>query len=559
MESANRLHHITKTYFMQTSRSFFITCILAVSAITAGAQTRVGVDINHATVFLNGAELSSTAKVSLPQGETDILFTNIAGNVNQQSLNIGADNGVIIQSASFQNNYLASETLSPRARVIKDSIQLIQDKRAGTNNMLQVTNEQITLLSENKQVAGANTGLSVAELAKMLDLVKTRMMQLLTEKDMLNATLRKTDEQLRLLQLQLDIEQKKDFQPGGQLLVKFYSTKATSSNINISYVVPNAGWSPSYDLRVEDLKNPVKLFYKANVYQNSGVNWNKIKISLSTGNPNEGAQAPALSPWYLVFNQPAYAGGGYTNKALNENVVMAYKVPLVDKGADDIESMPTRSTSPGTIANYVRTDNSGINTTFDIDLPYTVPTDGQAHLVAVKDYELPATYRYYTVPKMDKDVFLQAQVTNWEDMNLLPAATNIFYEGSYVGQGYIDMRNVKDTMNISLGRDKKIIVRRERDMKQRSVKTIGSNVKETFAYTISIRNTRKEPINILVMDQLPVSNDKDIVVEDIETDKGEAEETTGTVKWLLTINPNEVMKKKIGFTVKYPKGQSINL
>lgn len=544
---------------MQTSRSFFITCILAVSAITAGAQTRVGVDINHATVFLNGAELSSTAKVSLPQGETDILFTNIAGNVNQQSLNIGADNGVIIQSASFQNNYLASETLSPRARVIKDSIQLIQDKRAGTNNMLQVTNEQITLLSENKQVAGANTGLSVAELAKMLDLVKTRMMQLLTEKDMLNATLRKTDEQLKLLQLQLDIEQKKDFQPGGQLLVKFYSTKATSSNINISYVVPNAGWSPSYDLRVEDLKNPVKLFYKANVYQNSGVNWNKIKISLSTGNPNEGAQAPALSPWYLVFNQPVYAGGGYTNKALNENVVMAYKVPLVDKGADDIESMPTRSTNPGTIANYVRTDNSGINTTFDIDLPYTVPTDGQAHLVAVKDYELLATYRYYTVPKMDKDVFLQAQVTNWEDMNLLPAATNIFYEGSYVGQGYIDMRNVKDTMNISLGRDKKIIVRRERDMKQRSVKTIGSNVKETFAYTISIRNTRKEPINILVMDQLPVSNDKDIVVEDIEIDKGEAEETTGTVKWLLTINPNEVMKKKIGFTVKYPKGQSINL
>ncbi len=559
MESANRLHHITKTYFMQTSRSFFITCLLAVSAFTAGAQTRVGVDINHATVFLNGAELSSTAKVSLPQGETDILFTNIAGNVNQQSLNIGADNGVIIQSASFQNNYLAAETLSPHARVIKDSIQLIQDKRAGTNNMLQVTNEQITLLSENKQVAGANTGLSVAELAKMLDLVKTRMMQLLTEKDMLNATLRKTDEQLKLLQLQLDIEQKKDFQPGGQLLVKFYSTKATSSNINISYVVPNAGWSPSYDLRVEDLKNPVKLFYKANVYQNSGVNWNKIKISLSTGNPNEGAQAPALSPWYLVFNQPAYAGGGYTNKALNENVVMAYKVPLVDKGADDIESMPTRSTSPGTIANYVRTDNSGINTTFDIDLPYTVPTDGQAHLVAVKDYELPATYRYYTVPKMDKDVFLQAQVTNWEDMNLLPAATNIFYEGSYVGQGYIDMRNVKDTMNISLGRDKKIIVRRERDMKQRSVKTIGSNVKETFAYTISIRNTRKEPINILVMDQLPVSNDKDIVVEDIETDKGEVEETTGTVKWLLTINPNEVMKKKIGFTVKYPKGQSINL
>lgn len=548
------------------SRNYLVMLgLLWATSHTLFAQTRQSVKIKHATVFLNGAELSSQASINLPQGESEILFTNIAGNVNQQSLNIGAGNGVVIQSATFQNNFLVAEVLSPRARAIQDSIEMIENSRTGATNALTATNVQIEIISQNKQVSGTQNGLSVAELNKMLDLVKARLNGLLTDVDKLNATLRKTDERLSLLRMQLEEEKKKDFQPGGQLLVKFYSPRATSTDVSISYVVPNAGWSPSYDLRVDDLKSPVKLFYKANVYQNSGVKWDDIKISLSTGNPNEGAQAPALQPWYLAFYQPVAYGEGYMNKTLSSS---------------DIEKMPSRntssmvSTSAGVyqsnrgglnmndtrgVSNYVQTDNSGVNTVFDIDLPYTIPSDGQQHLVSVKSYELPATYRYFVVPKMDRDAFLQAQITNWEDLNLIPATTNIFYEGSYVGQGYIDMRNTKDTMNISLGRDKKIIVRRERDKELRSVKTIGTNIKETFVYTVSIRNTRKEALNITVLEQLPISNDKDIVIEDTDVDGGTLEETTGEVKWILSVKPNETMKKKIAFTVKYPKGKSINL
>lgn len=517
------------------------------------AQTRQSVNISHATIFLNGAELSSNTKINLPQGESEILFTNIAGNVNQQSLNIGADNGVVIQSATFQNNFLVAEILSPRARAIQDSIDIIENGRAGTNNMLAVTNEQIAVLSQNKQVSGSQSGLSVTELTKMLDLIKTRLSGLLAEKDKLNATLKKTDERLTLLRMQLEAEKSKDFQPGGQLLVKFYAPRATSSEVNISYVVPNAGWSPTYDLRVEDLKNPVKLFYKANVYQNSGVKWDKIKITLSTGNPSEGAQAPALQPWYLAFYQPTAYAEGYMNSYQNQFAPRT-KAIMMESAVED-----AKAPAAGALNNYVQVNNSGISTTFDIDLPYTIPSDGQHHLVSVKSYELPATYRYFVVPKMDRDAFLQAQITNWEDLNLIPATTNIFYEGSYVGQGFIDMRNTKDTMNISLGRDKKIIVRRERDKELRSVKTIGTNVKETFVYTVSIRNTRKEALDITVLEQLPISNDKDIVIEDTDVDGGTLEETTGEVKWVLNVKPNETVKKKIAFTVKYPKGKSINL
>jgi uncharacterized protein (TIGR02231 family) len=210
------------------------------------------------------------------------------------------------------------------------------------------------------------------------------------------------------------------------------------------------------------------------------------------------------------------------------------------------------------MSEYVTVDNAGISTTFDIELPYTIPNDGKQHMVAIKKYELAASYRYYAAPKLDKDVFLQAQVTNWEDLNLIPGKSSIFFEGTYVGEGYIDVRNTTDTLTFSLGRDKKIVVKREQDKKLRSVKSIGSNVKESFAYTINVRNTRKDNIDLVLQDQMPVSNDKDIMVEDKETSAAELNETTGMMLWKMQLKPNDQGTAKFGYTVKYPKGKQIN-
>lgn len=540
---------------MSRTHYFIITGIALAMAGSLNAQTQQKLNLEAATVFLNGAELTSTAKLNLVKGENEILFTNVAGDVNSQSLTVNATNGVVVEAATFQNNYLAAEVLSPKAKEIKDSIELLTTSKEALNNKIAVLKEQIAVLQGNRKVGGDHTGLSVAELTKMLDLLSSRMENYLDQKAKLEATLKKTDERIVRLNKQLDEEQKKDYQPGGQLLVKFYAKEATNSAISINYIVPNAGWTPTYDIMAEDANGPVKLFYKANIFQNSGVKWTNVRLSLSTGNPNEGVQAPVINPWYLSFyTQQVYA--------LNSNnAPMAYQKTRRGEEAgvattkDVVVEDPINQTS---MNQYVTVDNSGVNTTFDIELPYTIPNDGQQHLVAVKKYELPATYRYYAVPKIDKDAFLQAQVTNWEDLNLLPGQTNIFYEGTYVGQGYMDVRNVKDTMTISLGRDKKIVVKRERDVKLRSVKTIGSNVRETFAYTITVRNTRKEAINLIVQDQQPVSNDKDIVIEDKETGNAEYDETTGMMKWAISVSSNETKKIAFGYTIKYPKGKTVN-
>ena len=95
-------------------------------------------------------------------------------------------------------------------------------------------------------------------------------------------------------------------------------------------------------------------------------------------------------------------------------------------------------------------------------------------------------------------------------------------------------------------------------MKLRSVKTIGTNIRETFAYDITVRNTRKENITLIVQDQQPVSNDKDIVTEDKETSGADYDETTGMMKWTLQLKTNETKKISFGYTVKYPKGKTVD-
>ncbi|MBX2907726.1 MAG: DUF4139 domain-containing protein [Taibaiella sp.] len=526
-----------------------LSIALLLTTVIANAQTNYKLNIEQATVFLHGAQLTGSTKVHFSKGENEIIFTNVAGDINTQSLTVNAGPGVAVESAVFSNDYLATEVLSPKAKEIKDSIEILTDERTLTANKIAVLNEQVAALQTNKKVGGENSGLSVAELTKLLDLIGSKMEGYLNQKHKLDGVLKKTDERIALLRKQLEEENKKGFQPGGQIRIKVFAKDAVTNPVVVSYVLNNAGWSPSYDLRVDDISKPASLYYKADIYQNSGISWNNVHLTLSTGNPNEGAQAPTPVPWYLSFYEAGVANsGGYNRQNYSmAPVVKAYKKPLVAEDA-----------SPSSMNEYVTVDNGGISTQFDIELPYTIPTDGKQHNVAIKKYDLNATYRYFAVPRMDKDAFLQAQITNWEDMNLMPGQTNIFYEGTFVGQGYIDIRNTSDTLTFSLGRDKKVVVKREQDKKKRAVRTIGSNVRETFAYTISVRNTRRDNITLVLEDQLPVSNDKDIVIEDTETGNAEIVENTGMLKWTFNLKPNEVSEARFGYTVKYPKGKQVS-
>ena len=190
---------------------------------------------------------------------------------------------------------------------------------------------------------------------------------------------------------------------------------------------------------------------------------------------------------------------------------------------------------------------------YKVALPYTVPSDGKGHMVMLTSTDLPATYRYVVTPKLDNEAFLQAQVRDWDRLNLLPGASSVFHDGAYVGQGRVDVRQARETMDISLGRDPRILVMR----KQTAEHASRAGSRQQFAWTITARNTRPEAIDLVVVDQIPVSTDSRLRVEDLRHANAKLESDTGRLEWTLHLAPGEQRELPLSYTVVAPRGLDV--
>ncbi|HAR19095.1 MAG TPA: mucoidy inhibitor-like protein, partial [Cytophagales bacterium] len=208
-------------------------------------------------------------------------------------------------------------------------------------------------------------------------------------------------------------------------------------------------------------------------------------------------------------------------------------------------------------ASHTTLTQTTLSAEYEISIPYTIPSSGRQEVVEIQQYSLSAFYQHSTVPKVDNDAFLLAGLTGWDKLNLLPGNSNIYFENTYVGQAYIDPQNTSDTLYVSLGRDKKVVVKRENVKDFTSKKTLGTFKKDEYAYEIVIRNGKSESIFIELEDQLPISKNSDIEVEVLDKGEGNYNSEFGKLLWKLKINPSETKKLRFRFSVKYPKNKQI--
>jgi uncharacterized protein (TIGR02231 family) len=355
---------------------------------------------------------------------------------------------------------------------------------------------------------------------------------------------------LNRIQLQLNELNAKQSQPTGEIIIRVIANVAGNASFVTRYIVQNAGWAPMYDIRATDFGNPVKLTFKAGIYQNTGEDWNKVKITLSTSNPNQSSSKPELSPWYIYYNNysPQVKTKSESDSRMNRS---AMAKSANTGGAYDEEKAFESAVIYTTVTEYP------INFEYVIDLPYDVESNGKARIVQVQEHELPALYQYFAAPKLDADAFLLARITGWEKFNLLPGESNVFFQDTYVGKSYIDPMKASDTLEVSLGRDKSISIKRDMIKDFTSDKFIGTSRKVTKGWEITIRNNKSKEIDIVVEDQFPITTNKEIEIEQLEASGGIVEEGTGKVTWNLKIKPYETKKLIIKYSVKFPKEQSI--
>ena len=197
------------------------------------------------------------------------------------------------------------------------------------------------------------------------------------------------------------------------------------------------------------------------------------------------------------------------------------------------------------------------NVEFAIKKPFSVPSDSKNHALEIDAFEVPADYIYTSSPKIKPVVLLNAQVVNWEQMSLLDGEANLFFEGTFTGKNLLNLQSFSDTLNISLGNDRDIIVKREEDKKFSSSKFLGSKKETTRSWKITVRNNKSAKINIEMFDQIPVTTNSEIEISDVELNGGKLDAETGKVTWNLNLSPGEQVEKILSYTVKHPKNKRL--
>jgi uncharacterized protein (TIGR02231 family) len=513
--------------------------------------------VKSATVYFNGAELSQSTSLNLPAGNSEIVIKNVANYINESTIQIGAPSSVTVMSVQFTNNYISEYEIdenSPAIKKVRDSIDLAQKDIAKIQVEKGSYTKTIELLDRNQQVSGANSGLNVAELMKMVDYYKTKRSELSNSIALMIEKETKQNERLQKLKNRLEFDTKNEEKvSSGKLILQVVNSVAGNTPIDISYITNTATWRPFYDLRAENLASSINMMYKAQVTQNSGIDWKKVKLTLSSGVPNQNNQAPSMNPWFLN-----YAYDYENDNSLQEVVVTGYNARKKEKAEASIRSISADEIQKSSISDYTSIVENQLNTSFDIDIPYDILSNGKMHSVTLKEMKLPATYKYFAVPKADKEAFLLAEISDYSKYNLLQGEANIVFEGMYVGKTQINPNQTSDTLSLSMGRDKKIAITREKVADKSGTKFLSSYKEQTFTFDIVVKNNKKETVQILLQDQYPISSDKEMTVELLQSDKAKINAETGILSWDLKLSPNEIKKIRISYKVKYPKDKTID-
>lgn len=619
-------------------------CLISLNVYSQDvAEKEVKTEVNEVTVFIQGAQVTRKKMVDIPQGISILKFVNLSPFIDAKSVQVKADGDLTVLSVNHQQNFIDKPEKSQELKDLESKLKDIDGKITLENTQISIANEQLGFLQDNRAIGGKNQEVNVNNLKETMTFYSTQLSSLKLKLVDCDKNIQELNRQRSDIENQIkNLTSKKDY-PNGEIYVKIDSKKVGQATFEVSYIVANAGWFPSYDIRAKSITEPIEIIYKANVRQDTKEDWKNVKLRFSSTNPNSSGVAPELKTYFLNYNSlpPIYnsnrAGNsvngivissgdgmplpgasvvvdgttigtatdvdgkfslsvpnnanyikvsfigfqtqtlpisnGFLNITLQEEQIALDEVVVTAMGVkknrleralegkvaginvEKPEKIRIRGVSSYAIPSEVVVKQTAVD--FEIKTPYSIKSDNKNYTVDMVTYSLPATYQYFCIPKIEKDAFLTANIVDWEKYSLLDGEANIFFEDSYVGKTLLDINNANDTLSISLGRDKNVSINREKVKDFTTKQFIGTKKEETRSWLTTIKNNKNQAINLVIMDQIPVSTLEEIEVQPQDLSAGKLNKETGEVKWEFTLDPNSKKELTLKYSVKYPKDKKL--
>ena len=638
----------------------FLAGILSVNSIAKDKEVELKTSISEVTVFQNGAQVKRIGSTTLPVGEYDVVIRDATSLLKKESIQVKGEGNFTILSVNHQVQIDDQSQDKSKWKELEAKQKDLMRKMEDLSIKIEVLRTEEQIVNNLQNVSTTTEGITVEQVSKAQDLLRIKLVTIKNDKLIASRQMQELYEDHQKVTQQLTTIRTPKQNVSYEIVVKVLVKAETKAEFSINYIVTNAKWYPTYDLRVKNVAEPMVIEYKANVTQQSGEDWTNVKLKLSTGDPSLSAQKPKVDPWLLYLNQnyvQPRANSNYyryseakfnkvsgtimdrnTGEALPFCTVMAYGTNIGTQ--TDIEghfnlTLPENTTY--LTVNYIgytqqniavtgsemkiylqpsnvqldevmvvsdeqevgediyvsnkisdknnervrggRSDNdikwseplidaqtlkveptlNIVSTEFVIEDKYTITSDQKNIIVFIQSIQTNANYQYYCAPRLEKDVFITAQMIDWEQYNLLEGQANVFFEGTFIGNTLLDTRFLTDTLEISLGRDKSVKVERKKSKEFNKRQVIGSNNIAYRDWDIAVRNGKQQPINIMIEDQFPLSADSKIEIKQEEKSDGKLDAKTGIVTWEFKLNPSETKNVQLKYTAKYPKGTFIGL
>ncbi|HNG70524.1 MAG TPA: DUF4139 domain-containing protein [Chitinophagales bacterium] len=534
---------------------FFIPSMLMV--LFANAININDSKITDVTVFRNYAKETRMASAQIPEGNSEVIISNVSTYLDENSLQIATKGNVKILSVSSKLNYLIDKTKSSQVIKLTDSIEMMNDDVSWWNQQSIAFQDELKLLDENRKLANDKSTFTAAQVKELAELYRNRALELRKYIFDLNKKQKLNNDKIAKLKSQIAVLNGNQNMTVKEIILKINAKSAGLVSFKCSYIVSNAYWTPIYDIRAKNNNSPLQLDCRAKVVQNTGYDWKDVRLTLSTANPSANHNRPVLYPIYVDFFQPDYyeyklKTSSYGEAAQMMNMAAPAKIDIARSTADDEFEEGLKATD-----NNVTIQEGDMAVEYNIETLQDVESDNKEHIVAIQEIEMPALYAYHTVPKLDMTAYLLARVTDWSKYNLLAGEANIFFDDNYVGKSYLNPNVSADTLLISLGRDEKINIKRVKLNDYSAKKLLSGNIKETKAFETTIKNNKNTSIEIELLDQFPISKNSQIEVTLEEANGATITEEYGKLVWKIKLQANESKKVKLIYTVKYPKDKQI--
>ena len=523
-----------------------VTWFLNLFLLFQPQPTEIKTQINEVTLYRNGALITTEVPVTLQKGLNHFSVIQLSPNIDESTIQVSGLKSASVNALHYRVTKMERKEESEALKSIKSKLKA--ERKAQNEILSQILGleEELLVLQQNKKLEGEQKFLTAEQLSNFAKFHRERVSKIKNEL----YDLRVLNEEKHIIINALSHEQTqisgKLTDSRGMIQLKIQSDEVLQTKLQISYLVTNAQWAPSYEVRSQSGKNSIDVKYRAQIYQNTGEDWKNVKLILSTALITGNQSMPEVFPQYVDIYVPAppMPMAGFIapeNETLNEVVVQGYSVrSKVKLGLDKAIDVRERQM---------------ISTLFKLPTTHSILSSSELHMVSIDQFEIPATLEYYAAPLLSENVFLTASLKNWEAFDLTAGEALLYIDGKYGGKTFINPEITEEELVISMGIDKGISIERKALKEFNDASFLGQNKIQQKKYQTTIRNNKENAVQIKIVDRIPVSQNKDIKIEKVQLDGAELNNETGILEWKLNIPAKQSQTRSLSYEIRYPKNK----